>query len=287
MVTQGRRGSNGRTRVRRLVVLVASVMALLVSTSCEIIPLNDGGFLVTPDGTGGPRVLIIGDSLIRQPSIMTAIGVLPANATTLIQAVNTSGLVSGPTHWDARAAELIAQFDPDIVLIGFVGNFAAPYWTGYSPPGAVGSPEYNNWISTTQASADFVDRYTVEAQKLTGLFELAGVKVYWVEPPPFPPAYGTPSVPDKLWARWKVEIPTAHPSTKLLSARSSISTSGGAWMRYKVFCNTTYEIRSYEWDGGVHFTADGAGTYGRALVRALAAAEGWPQIGSQCPGYND
>lgn len=262
-------------------------MALLVSTSCEIIALNDGGFLVTPDGSGGPRVLIIGDSLIRQPSIMVAIGSLPANATTLIQAVNTSGLVSGPTHWDQRASTLIGEFDPDIVLIGFVGNFAPPYWPGYSPPGAEGSAEYNDWIKTTQASTDFVDRYTKEAQKLTGLFQLAGVKVYLVEPPPFPPAYGTPSVPDKLWARWKTEIPEDKPDTKLLSARSSISTAQGKWLRYKTFCNTTYEIRSYDWDGGVHLTADGAGTYGRALVRALAAEEGWPQIGSQCPGYND
>ncbi len=263
------------------------VTVAVVSTACQFVQLPDGGYWLQPDNPSGARVLIIGDSLIRQPSLSVAFSTMNGGVETLIEAVNTSGLISGPTHWQERAAELIASFHPTIVLIHFLGNFTAPYWAPYAPPGVPGSPEYEQWIVAQMGSKDWVDRYVSAGKSLTGLFQIAGVRVYWVEPPPLPPSFASPSLGEIIYARWKAELPVAFSDVRMLSARASVATPSGGWLRSKAICGSTYEIRSYEWDGGVHFTADGAGTYGRALARALSTAEGWPAPPLQCPGLPD
>ncbi len=270
-----------------MVLTATALVALLAASACEFTQLPDGGFRLAPDNPSGERVLIIGDSLMRQPSLSVAFGTMNVGTETLVQAVNTAGLVSGPVKYDERLAELLASFKPTVVLMGFSGNFTAPYWAGYSPPGAVGSAEYQTWIDAQRGSADFLDRSVAAAGRLTGLAELAGAQVYWVETPPFPAAYGNPSMPQKLWTRLNADIPGDHPEAKFLSANSAVSTSAGGWRQFKAICGTTYEIRSLAYDGGVHFTSDGAGTYGRALTRALSSAEGWAAPPQQCPGQSD
>lgn len=262
-------------------------VALVAASACEFTQLPDGGFRLVPDNPSGERVLIIGDSLVRQPSLSVAFGTMNAGTETLVQAVNTAGLVSGPVKYDERLAELLASFKPTVVLMGFSGNFTAPYWDGYSPPGAVGSAEYQAWINTQRASTDFLDRYVAAAKRLTGLAELAGAQVYWVETPPFPAAYGNPSMPQKLWTRFNADLPDDHANVKFLTANTAVSTPTGGWRQFKTICGTNYEIRSLAYDGGVHFTSDGAGTYGRALTRALSSAEGWSAPPQQCPGQSD
>jgi hypothetical protein len=231
--------------------------------------------------------LIIGDSLVRQASLSIGVGVMAPGVETLVEAVNTSGLVSGAIHWDARADELIASFRPTVVLISFAGNFTAPFWDGYAPPGAPGSVEYQGWIGATVGSNEFLTRYTAAAISLTARFQSGGARVAWLEAPPFPPEFANPTVPDRLWARWKDEIPAARPDTRMLSARAAVADANGNWMQYKVICGTNLEIRSREWDGGVHFTADGAGSFGRAVARSLSQAEGWPAPQDHCPGLSD
>jgi len=241
---------------------------------------------VKPDEPTGERVLIIGDSMMRQGSLTVAFGIMGAGVETLVEPVNASGLVSGPTNWDQRAAQLISQFRPTVVMIQFVGNFSWPYWSPYHPPGENGSSEWNDWVETTKNSDGFIDRFVEAGRRLTGLFLLAGVRVYWFEPPPFPPAFGPNPTPDKLWARWKVDLPQAFPDVHMMSVRSSVANDDGTFKRFKTICGVTYEIR-WELDGGVHFTSDGAGTYGRAMARSIADAEGWADPPQQCPGRSD
>jgi hypothetical protein len=261
------------------------MLALL--SGCQIIELPDGGFSVIPDQPGGDRLLIIGDSLMRQPSLTIAVENQGSGVETLIQAVNTSGLISGPVHWDQRAAELIAAFHPTAVLIGFSGNFTEPYWPPYAPPGTPGSSGYTAWIAQQRGTTDFIDRQTTAAVALTAQFQDAGVSVYWAEAPPYPPQYGMPSPADTIWASFVARLPVARPGVHLLSVRSSVADPTGGWVEFKNICGTVYAIRSVAFDGGVHFTADGAGTYGRALARTLAAGEGWPLPPPKCPGLPD
>lgn len=282
-----RTGRRTVTTGRTVVALVLAMAVVAVSSACEIRVLDSGGYHVIPDTASGARLLILGDSLIRQPSLSVAVSNINGGVETLIEATNTAGLVSGPVRDAERAVALIDAFHPTAVLLGYSGNFTEPFWPGYHPPGAPGSPEWNAWIEQQTTSVDFVDRNTEAAIALTKVFQDAGVAVYWVESPPFPPTYAVPTVPDRLWARWQTALPAARPGVHLLSVRPSITTPTGAWTRHKTICNQGYEIRSVDWDGGVHFTADGAGTYGRALARAIAAAEGWPAPAQHCVGWPD
>jgi hypothetical protein len=268
-------------------MVVVALALLVLASACEFKQLDDGGYSIKPTNPNGERLLIIGDSLIRQPSLSIGFSLIPAGVETLVQAVNASGLASGSVHWDARATELINSFHPTVVIIGLSGNLSPPYWDGYAPPGADNSPEWFAWISATKASSEFIDRNVRAAISLTGVFQRSGARVHWIETPPFPPEFQQPTVPDRLWPRLMTELKAARPGVSLLSARSSISDAAGHWTQFKMICGSVYEIRSRGWDGGVHFTTDGSGTYGRAVARVLSQAEGWPAPPSQCPGLPD
>lgn len=275
------------SRGRLLWRLLLCAVLLALSAGCEFKETPSGGYWIIPDHPDGRRLLIIGDSLIRQPSLSVGFSLMPGNLETRIEAVNTSGLVSGPVNWELRAAELVAEFRPTHVLMGITGNFTPPYWPPYAPSAAPGTPEYDGWVAQQKGSEEFLARHVAAAKAITGIFSRAGAEVYWVEPPPFPPAYGNPPLPDRIWRRFEAELPGTDPNLRFISARSSIATLFDGWLEYKVICGVRYQIRSTQWDGGVHFTADGAGTYGRALARALAAAEGWPAPPRHCPGLPD
>jgi len=285
----GRRRRNRSTppRARVATTVIGALALVLLAAGCQLVQLPTGGFLMTPDAPSGRRLLIVGDSLIRTTSLATAGPLLPAGVETLIEAVNGSGLVSGPVHWDTRATELVDQFHPTVVLMSIGGNFSAPYWPPYAPPGAPGSPEEQAWITANWGSPEWLDRSATQAVAASKAFAARGAHVYWLAPPPMPPQWGDPSVRDKLWDRLSATLPTSVPGTKLLSVVSSVSDANGKWVPTKVICGTELEIRSVEWDGGLHFTSDGAGTYGRATARALSAAESWPAPPQKCPGLTD
>ncbi|MCU0267259.1 MAG: hypothetical protein MUF83_01295 [Acidimicrobiales bacterium] len=277
-----------RRRTDRVVVLALAVLCLLAASACRIVETPTHGFHFIPDNPNGVRILVIGDSLVRQPGPAFAGKLLGAGYETLLEPVNTAGLISGPADWQVWAPELIRSFRPTHVIIQFQGNFSPPYWAGYAPPGQPGSPEYEGWIAAQYGSPDWISRYVTAARQLTGLFAAAGVRTYWVQPPVMPPAYGNPSVTDQVWSAIRVALAVSYPTTRFLTGpRAHISTSSGGWLEYKGICGNVYQIRSTAWDGGVHFTSDGAGTYGRALARDLSAAEGWAPPPPHCPGLPD
>ena len=276
-------GGPRRTHPARLVPLAVAVALVVLASGCRILTTPTQGFQVIPDVPVAHRkVLLIGDSLLRQPSLAFGSSLEPAGAEVLIEATNTGGLVSGPVHWDQRAKELIFAFQPDIAVIGFHGSFAAPYWPPYAPTAAAGTPEYDAWVAAQPGTAEFAQRNLDAVLALTKVFTDNGVRVYWVQPLPFPPQYGSPSPPQKLWGQWVPALASASPGTRTISANASISGPGGAWIDHMVFCGQDRYIRSTAWDGGVHLTTDGAGRYGRALARALASAEGWPAPIANC-----
>lgn len=259
------------------------VALVVVATSCRILPTPTDGFLVLPDrAVAGRKVLVLGDSLVRQPSLSFGVGLEPAGAEVLIEATNTGGLVSGPVRWDDRARELLASFGPSHVVIGFHGSFAPPYWPPYAPPGTDGSPAWTAWVNAQPGTAEFAQRNLEAVRSLTRVFVDAGVQVTWVQPLPFPPQYGSPSVPERLWGQWASMLATEFPAVRRISANGSIAGSAGQWVDRLWFCGELRWIRSTAWDGGVHLTADGAGRYGRALAREYARVLGWAPPVANC-----
>jgi hypothetical protein len=261
-------------------------LSVLAAAACQFRETPTGGFWLSPDTPAGARILVIGDSLMRQPGLAFAAQLVTTGKDVRVEAVNGSGLISGPVEWKSRAAQLVADYHPTHVLVSFIGNFGPPYPPNYAPPGTEEDAEYWEWIKATMNAIEFVNRYVESARALTAIFAAAGIRTYWVEPVPLPPHYGSPSIADKLWSRFATDLPAAYPGTRLLSARSSVANADGTWLRDKVLCGTTYEIRTAG-DGGLHLTSDGAGTYGRALARALSSAEGWAQPAPKCPGMQD
>lgn len=258
------------------------VAVVLVASSCRIVMTPTQGFQVFPDNPVPQRkVLVFGDSLVRQPSLSFGVGLEPAGAEVLIDATNTGGLVSGPVRWEDLARERIATFGPSDVVIGFYGSFAAPYWPPYAPPYAAGTPPYDAWVAAQPGTADFARRNLDAVRSLTKVFLDRGVRVWWIAPVPFPPQYGWPSLPERLWAQWVAMVSTELPSVRILDANASIAPTG-RWTDHLWFCGQDRPIRSTAWDGGVHFTSDGAGRYGRALARAMTSAAGWPAPVAHC-----
>lgn len=288
MQRSGRGTKGSRTATRRAIALVLTVLVVLTATACRIETTPTGGYHVIPAAPNGVRVLVIGDSLIRQPALAFAGKLVVSGVELLLEPVNASGLVSGPVDWQVRGAELIRSFRPTHVVIQFQGNFSPPYWPPYAPLGQPGSAAYDAWIAAQYGSADWIMRNVDAARRLTALFVANGVHTYWVQPPPLPAPYGDPSVSDRTWSAIRADLAVRQPAARFLTGPHAwIATSSGGWLEYKGICGNVYQIRSTAWDGGVHFTSDGAGTYGRALARDLSAAEGWPPPAPHCPGLPD
>ena len=82
-----------------------------------------GGSAVAPSST---RVLLIGDSLMKQASCSAARAMASSGVTTFRRAVGGTGLLGGNVDWVARAATLTQRLHPDVVVAEFVGDYLTP-----------------------------------------------------------------------------------------------------------------------------------------------------------------
>ena len=116
-----------------------------------------------------PRVLVVGDSITHSAHGRLLDALTPVVAEVRILAWGGTA----PCDWIGPVADEVAAFDPDLVLLEFVGNDLTPCIAG-----------------TPRGSDGFVDRSRADAVELTAVASRFGAIVRWTSIPPIAvPAY--------------------------------------------------------------------------------------------------
>jgi hypothetical protein len=258
---------DGRRR-RRWIVAVVVVLALALgawfvfrpsSPSEPNQPLSACGTVAHALGhpPGGPkRVLLIGDSLLAQPSCALAADLAHIGVETHMHAVPGSGLLTGSVPWEQQTARLLAAVHPDVVVALFSGNYPPPPIVRNGQPVAVDTPAFY---------AGWQDR----ARELSAQVKLAGAKLFWVEPPPMV-VLGRSAITFAGYT--KLGDPVLHSGTVLGDAQ-------GRWTLTKPSCAGDQPVRAND---SVHLTDAGSKVFGQQLAHDLAAALGWRPIPAPC-----
>ncbi len=118
-----------------------------------------------------PRVLLVGDSLMRQtaPIVESALG---SDVNMRTEAVNGTGLLSRNQYdWLAKLPGIVDDFDPKVVVVSFNGNCTPPVGLDPAKPVECDTPE-------------FFQQWEQAAEQATAILSSHGAKVFWVLPPP-------------------------------------------------------------------------------------------------------
>jgi lysophospholipase L1-like esterase len=214
------------------------------------------GTVVHPEGRVRERVLLVGDSLMAQPSCELAAALGSVGVQTHMQAVPGSGLLAGP-GWGARFDRLLDSVHPDVVVALFVGNY-------------IGAPATDFSGRAIAADSDlFFAFWQQRAAELSRRARDAGARLYWVEPPP---------LDDGGRAARLFEGYTRLGDPTLSSGRA-LAGPGGVRVESIPSCEEGAPLRTPD---GVHLTPAGAHVFARALGHDLADALGLPAIARAC-----
>lgn len=167
------------------------------------------------------EVLLIGDSIMSQAGEHVE-DALEARADIDEAHVknagrNGSGLLTPDVYdWHAEAEEMIERYEPQIVVVLFIGNYTddEPYRLDDGTPVEGYTPE-------------FFAAWGREADRLMEIVTARGAQVWWVQPPPMATEEGARRVTelratyDALAARW--------PGTGLIDGTAVLSEPGGGY----------------------------------------------------------
>jgi hypothetical protein len=124
------------------------------------------------------EVLLIGDSIMRQSGefVEEALEARPDIESVKVKNVgrNGSGLLTpGVYDWHVEAADMIEKYQPDIVVLLFIGNYTSDDL--YQQPDGTPVEGY---------TPAFFEIWGAEAARLTDIVAADGAEVWWVQPPP-------------------------------------------------------------------------------------------------------
>ncbi len=141
----------------RKALVALSLAVLLVGCSA-----TDASAKVREPHTGPLRVLLVGDSITvsyqdRVAQLLPGMSVTGAG-------IGSTGLLDVDMCSGARAKNLIATYDPDVVVVEYVGNYAR------SGPVCA---------TVTQASAGFYARWKASARRTGRRLAAKGARVLW------------------------------------------------------------------------------------------------------------
>ncbi len=116
----------------------------------------------------GERVLAIGDSLMVQAGPAVTQELSAQGYDVQVHAVPGSGLLDTKYDWAQTANNLIASFNPDIVIVEFIGDYGLFGERPGIPPDSV----------------QFFSAWQFAAQRLEDILTAQRAQVYWVVGPP-------------------------------------------------------------------------------------------------------
>jgi len=205
-------------------------------------------------------VLVIGDSLMVQPSCTAATALAAVGVETHLHAISGSGLLTAAGvprgSWAKLLDRLLATVHPDVVVAGFVGNYIGPPATGDDgQPIAVDTPS-------------FFAAWQTQAQGLSDLVRLSGADLYWVQPPPI----ASSSRGATLFAGYQQLGDHTLPSGGVVAGPDGGYVDANA-------CADGAPLRAPD---GLHYSDAGSQVVGQQLAHDLAAALGLPAVPAPC-----
>jgi lysophospholipase L1-like esterase len=145
--------------MRRALVALVVVCAVVGSVA------GTAGAVIRKPHAGPVRVLLMGDSITTSYQARAAELLGPGYAVTGAGS-NSSSLLDADVCNGARAKELVAQVDPDVVVVEYAGNYARR--------GPACTP------AVVQGDAKFYKRWSVSVRKNNNLLKAKGARVLWV-----------------------------------------------------------------------------------------------------------
>jgi hypothetical protein len=243
----------------RALVAVPLVVALTATDPAGGRPATPGALAAGPAAAAASdpvRALVIGDSLLRQSSDELAAELDAHGVRAVIEGIDGSGLLTG-FDWIARATELVATYDPELVAVMLSGNYAPPRLvdpaTGAEIP--AGSP----------AMLSLWDR---AADALMAVITARGAQVLWVGAPPMRPGSfwetydAVGALGPGIAARW--------PQATYVDAGAVLAGPGRTFTPSGPACGSArVDLRH---DDGAHLSPAGERRFGTAIAEAVVEA---------------
>jgi hypothetical protein len=264
-VDAGREGGRRSGRVTRAVrgtralVVIPLVVAVLAAHAPGAIaegPDPDASRPATLAASDRVEAIVIGDSLLRQSSDEVAAELATHGVRAVVEGIDGSGLLTG-FDWMARAAELVATHDPELVVVMFSGN--------YAPPLLVDPVTGADILAGTPAMLSLWDR---AADALMAVVTAGGARVLWVGAPPMRPGSfwetydAVGALGPGIAARW--------PQATYVDAGVVLAGLGRTFTPSGPACGAApVDLRDPD---GAHLTPAGERRFGTAIAEAVVEA---------------
>jgi hypothetical protein len=228
------------------------VMAFAVCASAVAV-------VVVPPLVAPKRVLCIGDSLTTGAAQAVTSQLQAHGFDPEVHAIPGSGLLDTKVTWADQARQLVAQFDPDVVTVEFLGDYGL---LGERP-------------GVAPNSRDFFTQWASAAQELEGILTSRGAQVYWILGPPVAQPVGEHELLDLDYIYQALHAPNTPTGRSLtIDAVRPFSVPG---VGYSEFLPDSeghpVQIRTSD---GTHFTVAGDLLFAKTVTRAVASGPSRP-----------
>jgi hypothetical protein len=215
-----------------------------------------------PSPPGPLQVLLVGDSIMRQtgPALARQLG---ARYVVHNEAVNGSGLLTPALfNWPLHLRQTLRSFQPDIVVMTFIGNYTAdPAQRWRTPDGRTVSDIY---------APSFSQAWGHQADLAVAQMVDAGAEVFLVLPPPMI-SPRIQAVADRLRAEYQ-QVAARWPQVTLVDAADAVGGPDGGWVPSRPIASGQREpVRTGD---TVHLAPHGQSLLAREVRTAI---QGWPR----------
>ncbi len=229
--------------IRKRVVVTAVALVIVVGATIGVILANE---------THGERVLCIGDSLMFQavPAMTAALG--SKGYDVRFNAVPGSGLLDTRYDWLETAKGLVADFNPDIVVAEFIGDYGLLGMRPGVPPN----------------SQAFFDAWRVAAQQMEDILTKRHAQVYWVIGPPVAQPVGQHNLTilDQIY-QTLVAPDTDSGRPPVIDMNSAFSAPGGGYTAsIRGPQGQSVQVRTSD---GTHLTPAGEDLFAQVVAQAV------------------
>jgi hypothetical protein len=208
--------------------------------------------VVVPSHVVAKRVLCIGDSLTSGAAQAVISQFQAKGFDPEIHAIPGSGLLDTKVNWAEQARQLVAQFDPDVVIVEFIGDYGL---LGERP-------------GVAPNSSQFFDQWASASQQLENDLTAHGAQVYWVLGPPVAQPGGEHELLN-LDYEYQALRASNTSSGRALTINETLpfSSPGGGYSEY--LPNRQGQLVQMRTPDGTHMTQAGDLLFAETLVNAV------------------
>jgi hypothetical protein len=215
--------------------------------------------VVVPPRVVPKRVLCIGDSLMSGAALDVTGQLQMKGFDPKVHAIPGSGLLDTKINWLDQARQLVTQFDPDVVVVEFIGDYGL---LGERPGVAPNSPQ-------------FFDQWAAATRQLESALTSRGAQVYWVLGPPVAQAVGEHELVDLDYIYQALRASnTATRRALTIDAVQPFSASHGGYSEY--LPDPQGHLVQIRTPDGTHMTEAGDLLFANTVASAVASGPSRP-----------